>query len=59
MMGDLNDQWDRVRLGLIAMQGRLDHSNREHEEVVNRVLAGDGDGAERHMREHLHSLRED
>ena len=41
------------------MQGRLDHSNREHEEVVNRVLAGDGDGAERHMREHLHSLRED
>ena len=59
MICDLNDQWYRVRLGLIAMQGRLDPSNREHEEVVNRVLAGDGEGAERHMREHLHSLRED
>lgn len=56
---DLNDQWYRVRLGLMAMQGRVERSNREHELVVDKVLAGDGEGAERHMRDHLHNLREE
>jgi len=56
---DLNDQWYRIRLGLIAMQGRLERSNREHEMVVEKVLAGDGEGAERYMRDHLHNLREE
>jgi DNA-binding GntR family transcriptional regulator len=56
---DLNDQWYRVRLGLIAMEGRVERSNREHDAVVEKILAGDGDGAERHMRDHLHNLREE
>jgi DNA-binding GntR family transcriptional regulator len=56
---DLNDQWYRVRLGLIAMQGRVERSNREHEAVVEKILAGDGNGAEHHMRAHLHNLREE
>lgn len=56
---DLNDQWYRIRLGLIAMQGRLERSNREHEVVVEKVLAGDGEGAERYMYDHLHNLREE
>jgi DNA-binding GntR family transcriptional regulator len=56
---DLNDQWYRIRLGLMAMQGRLERSNREHEVVVEKILAGDGNGAERHMRDHLHNLREE
>lgn len=56
---DLNDQWYRVRLGLMAMQGRLDRSNSEHQAVVEKILAGDGNGAERHMRSHLHNLREE
>jgi len=54
---DLNDQWYRIRLGLMAMQGRLERSNREHEAVVEKILAGDGNGAERQMRRHLHNLR--
>ena len=54
---DLNDQWYRVRLGLMATQGRLERSTREHEAVVEKILAGDGSGAERHMRSHLHNLR--
>lgn len=56
---DLNDQWYRIRLSLMAMQGRLERSNTEHEAVVEAVLAGDGSGAERHMRNHLHNLREE
>jgi DNA-binding GntR family transcriptional regulator len=56
---DLNDQWYRVRLGLMVTQGRLERSNREHEAVMEKILAGDGNGAERHMRNHLHNLREE
>lgn len=56
---DLNDQWYRVRLGLMATQGRLERSNREHETVMEKILAGDGHSAERHMRGHLHNLREE
>ena len=56
---DLNDQWYRIRLGLLAMQGRLERSTQEHEAVVETVLAGDGDAAERHMRSHLHNLRQE
>ncbi|MGO9314597.1 MAG: GntR family transcriptional regulator [Syntrophobacteraceae bacterium] len=59
IIGDLNDQWYRVRLGLMAMQGRLERSTREHEVVVERILAEDGNGAERYMRSHLHNLREE
>jgi DNA-binding GntR family transcriptional regulator len=56
---ELNDQWYRVRLGLVAMQGRVERSIREHEAVVEKILAGDGAGAERTMRNHLHNLREE
>jgi len=54
---DLNDQWYRVRIGLIAMQGRVERSNIEHEAIVERILAKDGEGAEKMMEEHLHNLR--
>ena len=56
---DLNDQWYRIRLGLMAMHGRLERSNQEREAVVKTVLAGDGSAAERLMRSHLQNLREE
>jgi GntR family transcriptional regulator, rspAB operon transcriptional repressor len=56
---ELNEQWYRVRLGLVAMQGRVERSNGEHEAVIEKILSGDEDGAERCMREHLHNLREE
>jgi DNA-binding GntR family transcriptional regulator len=56
---DLNDQWYRIRLGLLAMQGRLERSTHEHEVIVEMVLAGDGDGAESQMRSHLQNLQEE
>lgn len=55
----LNDQWYRVRIGLITMEGRVQRSNLEHEAFVTSILAGDGDKAERQMRNHLNNLRQE
>ena len=56
---ELNEQWYRVRLGLVAMQGRVERSNQEHEAVVEKILSGDEAGADQCMRNHLHNLREE
>jgi GntR family transcriptional regulator, rspAB operon transcriptional repressor len=56
---ELNEQWYRVRLGLVAMQGRVERSNQEHEAFVGMILSGDEAGADRFMRDHLHNLREE
>ena len=54
---NLNDQWHRVRIGFLAMQGRIARSNPEHEAVVEKILAGDGNEAERLMQLHLNNVR--
>jgi DNA-binding GntR family transcriptional regulator len=59
IINDLNDQWYRVRIGLVAMQGRMERSTLEHEAIVESILAGNGDGAERLMRNHLNNLRQE
>ncbi len=55
----LNDQWHRIRLGYVALQGRTDKSIAEHAEFVNSVLAGDAQKAETQMRNHLSRVRDD
>jgi DNA-binding GntR family transcriptional regulator len=59
IIGSLNDQWHRVRIGFVAMQGRIERSNPEHEMIIDRILAGDGEEAERQMRLHLNNVREE
>jgi GntR family transcriptional regulator, rspAB operon transcriptional repressor len=59
IINDLNDQWYRVRLGLVAMQGRVQRSNVEHAIIVEKIIAGDGEEAAFYMRQHLHNLREE
>lgn len=56
---NLNDQWHRLRLGYVALQGRTQTSITEHEQFVNSVLAGEADKAELQMREHLARVRDD
>jgi DNA-binding GntR family transcriptional regulator len=56
---NLNDQWHRVRIGFIAMQGRMGRSNVEHTAIVDSILSGDGEEAERLMRVHLHNVRQE
>ncbi len=56
---NLNDQWHRLRLGYVALQGRTKTSIGEHEGIVRSVLAGDAENAEKQMREHLARVRDD
>jgi DNA-binding GntR family transcriptional regulator len=56
---NLNDQWHRVRIGFVAIQGRIIRSTDEHEGIVDAILAGDGDAAEQRMRRHLNAVREE
>ena len=56
IINDLNDQWYRVRIGLATLEGRLERSNREHEEIVASMLAGNGKKAERLMMKHLNNV---
>ncbi|UCD77102.1 MAG: GntR family transcriptional regulator [Desulfobacterales bacterium] len=59
VINDLNDQWYRVRIGLVAMEGRVHRSNIEHTAFVESILAGNGDDAAQQMRSHLNNLRQE
>ncbi len=59
IVANLNDQWHRVRVGFMALQGRTRRSADEHRLFVDSVLAGNGEEAERRMRNHLNELREE
>jgi DNA-binding GntR family transcriptional regulator len=59
IVNNLNDQWHRLRLGFVAMQGMTGKSIKEHEQFVLSVLAQDPDGAETQMRAHLSRVRDD
>ena len=59
IINDFNDQWYRVRIGLVAMEGRVHRSNIEHTAFVESILAGNGDGAAEQMRGHLNNLRQE
>jgi DNA-binding GntR family transcriptional regulator len=56
---NLNDQWHRVRIGFIALQGRIERSNPEHEAIIGSILSGDGEEAERLMHIHLNNVRDE
>ncbi len=56
---NLNDQWHRVRIQFVALQGRTKRSADEHASIVDCTLAGDGEGAELCMHTHLNHVREE
>jgi DNA-binding GntR family transcriptional regulator len=49
----LNEQWFRLRIGFMTLHGRMQRSCQEHEPVVDSILAGNEDEAERCMRSHI------
>ena len=53
----LNAQWHRLRLGILAMEGRFEKSVEEHIEMGETLLAGDADRAKELMVTHLNRLR--
>ncbi len=59
IIANLNDQWHRVRIGFVALQGRTRRSADEHRLFVDCILAGNGEEAELRMRTHLNEVREE
>jgi DNA-binding GntR family transcriptional regulator len=56
---NLNDQWHRVRLGFVALQGRMQRSVDEHQSIIKSILDNDGEEAERLMQAHLNQVRQE
>jgi DNA-binding GntR family transcriptional regulator len=57
IIANLNDQWHRVRVGFVALQGRTRRSADEHRQFVESILEGNGEEAEHRMRKHLNAVR--
>jgi DNA-binding GntR family transcriptional regulator len=53
-----NSLWHRLRLGMIAIEGRIGRSTGEHVRIAAAICAGKGANAERLMEEHLGKLRD-
>lgn len=49
----LNDQWFRLRIGILGMTRRMEDSLDEHRKIAELIAAGDGDAAAEVTREHL------
>ena len=53
----LNMQWHRIKIGLSAIEGRVEKSAVEHELIGKAIVNRDGFEAEKLMKEHLHNLK--
>lgn len=56
---NLNDQWHRVRIGFVALQGRMKFSVGEHQNIIQAILDRNGAEAELLMNQHLNRVREE
>jgi len=56
---NLNDQWNRLRIGFSARTGRMGRSIIEHEKLVEAILSGDENLAEKETVEHLEKVRDE
>jgi DNA-binding GntR family transcriptional regulator len=54
---NLNDQWHRLRIGILAMEGRIQKSVTEHHAIARAILDGNASEAEQAMQEHLRNLK--
>lgn len=53
----LNLQWHRLKIGLVAIEGRIGHAILEHREIANAVIEKNPDKAREIMIEHLENLK--
>jgi len=58
MIGWLDNQWYRTRLGHIALEGRMAIASQEHRRIAEAVAAGDVVAAGRALADHSDALRE-
>ncbi|HYF92562.1 MAG TPA: GntR family transcriptional regulator [Symbiobacteriaceae bacterium] len=57
IIANLNEQWHRLRLGLVALELRMLVSVQEHRRVTEAIVAGDREAAATAMADHLKSLQ--
>jgi DNA-binding GntR family transcriptional regulator len=56
---NLNDQWNRVYIGFTTIRSRVSRSINEHRAVMEGILAGNGEEAERQTCAHFQHVREE
>ena len=56
IINQLNFQWHRLRLGLLAMEGRLAKSVSEHIEIGKAIISNDAEKSKQIMDQHLEKL---
>lgn len=54
---NFNSQWHQMKLGMLALEGRVEKSAVEHERIVREICAGRPARAQKQMRIHLQNLR--
>jgi DNA-binding GntR family transcriptional regulator len=59
ILNNLNDQWRRVRRGLLAIDGRMVRETVEHTAIAESILAHDLDEAEQRTLRHLQHVRQE
>jgi len=58
ILENLNTQWHRLRVGILAMEGRIEKSTQEHDKFVQAILKKNPSEAKSAMIEHLENLEE-
>ncbi len=59
ILNNLNDQWRRVRRGLLAIEGRMARETQEHTIIADSILAQEPEEAEQRTLRHLQHVRQD
>ena len=59
ILNNLNDQWRRVRRGLLAIEGRMARETVEHALIADSILAQNLDEAEQRTLRHLQHVRQE
>ena len=57
IIATLNNHWHRLRLGILAIEDRIEKSVVEHSRIAEAVLARDGARADSLMADHLQNLK--
>jgi|YelNatPaOPRAMG01_1025707.scaffolds.fasta_scaffold12894_3 DNA-binding GntR family transcriptional regulator len=58
ILGTLNSQWQRVKEGLLALQGRISRSGVEHFAIATAIFKKDKQASYEAMLDHLRNVRE-
>lgn len=56
---NFNSQWHQLKLGMLTLEGRVEKSAVEHEQIVQAVCAGDSHNARKQMQSHLQKLKKE